>query len=236
MNGILSNKKAAFIFAFPALAVFSFIVIYPLFGTLFMSLYGWDGILPGKFIFLENFKQMFKDDILYRSLLNGLIFAVIQTVIQLGLATLFALTMLRKNLYGRNILRKVYFIPVVLSVTVVCQLWLSMYNPSYGLFNKIFEIFGLAYRQEWLSSMGIASIIAVTITCSWQYMGYQFALIYAGAKSIPEQYFEAAKIDGATTLTNTSGVTHDFNISVTANERIYFVVNRNSTSSQDETT
>lgn len=200
MKDFRSNWKAVVIFTFPAVAVFTAIVIYPLIRTLFMSFYEWDGILPGKFIFLKNFKDLFSDEILYTSLINGLIFAVIQTVYQLTLATFFALMMLKKDLFGRNFLRRSYFIPVVLSVTVVCTLWISMYNPQFGLFNKIFEVLGMSFRQDWLSSMGKSSIIAITITCSWQYMGYQLALLYAAVKSIPEHYFEAAKIDGATTL------------------------------------
>ena len=200
MKDIRSNWKAVIIFAFPALAVFTIIVIFPLCKTLFMSFYDWDGIMPGKFIFLKNFSDVFKDDILYTSLINGLLFAVIQTVIQLSLATFFALIMLKKDIFGRNFLRRSYFIPVVLSVTVVCTLWSSMYNPEFGLFNKVFQILGLTYRQDWLSSMGKSSIIAIIVTCSWQYMGYQLALIYAAAKSIPEHYFEAAIIDGATTF------------------------------------
>ncbi len=200
MKSFRTNWKAVIIFTLPAVAVFTIIVIYPLLRTLFMSFYEWDGILPGTFIFIENFKNLMKDEILYTSLFNGFIFAVIQTVFQLSLATFFALMMLKKDLFGKNFLRRSYFIPVVLSVTVVCTLWSSMYNPEFGLFNKIFEVLGLSYRQDWLSSMGKASIIAITITCSWQYMGYQLALIYAAAKSIPEHYFEAAIIDGATAL------------------------------------
>jgi raffinose/stachyose/melibiose transport system permease protein len=203
MKSFRSSKVAVFIFVFPALAIFSTIVVYPLARTLFMSFFQWDGLASlseTKFIFLDNFKNLFRDEIFYTSFVNGLIFAVVLTGFQLFFATIFSLTLLEKKLPGRNILRRGYFMPVVLSITVVCQLWLSMYNPTYGLFNKIFEFLGFSYRQEWLSSMGKTSIIAVAMVSSWQYMGYQLALIYAGAKSIPEHYFEAAKIDGATTV------------------------------------
>jgi len=74
---------------------------------------------------------------------------------------------------------------------------LSIYNPEYGLLNRVFELLGIQYQQEWLSSMGLPSILAIAFVSSWQGMGYQLALLYAGAKSIPNEIFEAARIDGA---------------------------------------
>jgi len=200
MRNFKHNPTATSLFVLPAILTFSAVVTYPLISTLLKSFYEWDGITEGTFIGFDNFTRLFRDDLFYTSLRNGIIFAVILTVFQLGLGTIMALTIINSKTFGRNALRRAYFIPVVLSVTVVCQLWLSMYNPGYGLFNKLFEFAGLSYRQDWLSSMGVTSIIAVTMVASWQSMGYQMALIYAGAKSIPEHFYEAAKIDGATTL------------------------------------
>jgi len=200
MRSFKNNPMATSLFVLPAILTFSAIVTYPLISTLLKSFYEWDGITEGTFIGLDNFTRLFHDDLFYTSLRNGIIFAVILTLFQLGLGTIMALTILNSKTFGRNALRRAYFIPVVLSVTVVCQLWLSMYNPEYGLFNKLFAFAGLPYQQDWLSSMGVTSIIAVTMVASWQSMGYQMALIYAGAKSIPEHFYEAAKIDGATTL------------------------------------
>jgi len=200
MRNYKNNPLATSVFVLPAILTFSLIVTYPLITTLFKSLYEWNGITNGTFIGLDNFTRLFKDELFYTSLRNGFIFALILTVFQLGLGTIMALTILNNKTFGRNTLRRAYFIPVVLSVTVVCQLWVSMYNPEFGLFNKLFSFLGMSYQQDWLSSMGISSIIAVTMVASWQSMGYQMALIYAGAKSIPEHFYEAAKIDGATTF------------------------------------
>ncbi|ACT01204.1 carbohydrate ABC transporter permease [Paenibacillus sp. JDR-2] len=200
MRTLRSNPLATAIFVLPALIVFTVIVMYPLVQTLFMSLFDWDGVLKAKFVGLNNFNTLIHDDIFYVSLKNGFIFAVILTVFQLVLATVFALILLNPRIKGKNMLRRAYFIPVVLSVTVVCQLWISMYNPQYGMINKLFQALGLSYSQDWLSNLGLSSIIAVTMVAAWQGMGYQFALIYAAAKSLPEHFFEAAKIDGATTF------------------------------------
>jgi raffinose/stachyose/melibiose transport system permease protein len=191
------NNQTALLFAFPALAMFTIFVGYPLIQIFYRSFFSWDGLTSGTFIFFDNFKKLFMDGNLYNSLINGLISAVLLTVIQMVIATTLALTMLEKNIFGKRILSKSYFIPVVLSVSIICQLWQTIYEPNNGLINKIFEAIGISYRQEWLSSLSKSTIIAVVIVLTWHYIGYQFVLIYTGAKSIPEQYYEAAIIDGA---------------------------------------
>lgn len=121
-------------------------------------------------------------------------------VYQIGVSSILAVLLSLKRIKGRKFFRTSLFIPVVLSVTVVCQLWISIYNGQYGLLNKIFEVLGTQYRQDWLSGKNSA-IIAIAFADSWQYMGYYLVLIYAAMRSIPEHYYEAAEIDGAGTLT-----------------------------------
>lgn len=197
MKKYYGNKLAICIFALPALLLFALVVFYPLLQTILKSFYDWDGLTAAKFIFLDNYKRLFQDELFYQSLKNGLIFAVVLVIFQIGIGTILALAVADMSIKGRKLLRVTYFIPVVLSITVVCQLWLSVYNGEYGLLNKLFEVLGLKYRQDWLSSE-TKSIYAIAFVNAWQYTGYHFALIFAGIKAIPEHYFEAARIDGAT--------------------------------------
>lgn len=121
------------------------------------------------------------------------------TVFQIGIGTILAFAVSNVKIKGRNFFRIVYYLPVVLSITVVCQLWLSVYNAEFGLLNKFFEMIGLSFRQDWLSDRHQA-IYAIASVNAWQYMGYHFSLILAGIKSIPSSYYEAAEIDGASKL------------------------------------
>ncbi|MBO2943326.1 sugar ABC transporter permease [Paenibacillus sp. F411] len=196
MNKFLGNKTAILLFISPALLLFTVLVFWPILQVFYRSLFEWDGLTEGTFIFLDNYKRMFEDSLFYTSLYNGLIFALILTVLQISIGTVLALTISDGLIKGRKLLRISFFIPVVLSITVVCQLWLAIYNGEYGLINKIFEALGLSYRQDWLSNSKTA-IFAIAMVNAWQYMGYHFALLLAAARSIPEQYMEAAKIDGA---------------------------------------
>jgi raffinose/stachyose/melibiose transport system permease protein len=197
MKKFLGNKAAIAIFTLPALLLYTIMVFYPIMQTFFRSLFEWDGLTEGTFIWFENYKRLLDDNVFQTSIYNGLIFAGIITVTQIGIGSILAFVVSDVSFKGRRFLRISYFIPVVLSITVVCQLWMSIYNSEYGLMNKLFEIIGIDYRQDWLSS-GKSAIIAIAFVNAWQYMGYHFALLLAGAKSVPEQYMEAARIDGAT--------------------------------------
>ena len=199
MNKFKNDKIAILIFSLPALIIFSIFVFYPICTTVFRSFYDWDGLNTAKFIFLDNYKRLFQDKLFYTSLKNGAIFAVFLVIYQVGIGTILALAAADASIKGRKILRVAYFIPVVLSITVACQLWLSLYNGQYGMINKLFAALGLKYRQDWLSG-DTTSIIAIAFVNAWQYAGYHFALLFAAIKSIPEHYYEAARIDGASKM------------------------------------
>lgn len=196
MDKFFGNKKAIIIFITPALLLFSIMVFYPVIQVFYRSFFDWDGLGQGIFIGIENYIEMFDDTIFWTSIKNGLIFAVFITFYQIGIGSVLAFAVSNVKVKGRNFFRIVYFLPVVLSVTVVCQLWLNVFNAEFGLLNKLFEVFGIDFRQNWLEDR-YKAIYVMAFVNAWQYVGYQFALLLAGIKSIPKTYYEAAKIDGA---------------------------------------
>lgn len=199
MNKMMGNKKVIALFVLPTLILFTVMVFYPIIQTFYKSFFDWNGLTKPEFTGLENYKALFQDDLFFESMKNGFIFAVILVVFQVGMATVLTMILMNRKIRFQRFFRSAYFIPAVLSVTVVCQLWSAIYNPEWGLINKIFELFGSGYKQNWLGSMNFA-IVAVAFVNVWQYMGYQLCIIYSSAKAIPEEYMEAAKIDGASEL------------------------------------
>ncbi|MFD0958260.1 carbohydrate ABC transporter permease [Paenibacillus chungangensis] len=199
MDRYRKNPIAILIFTLPVLLLYSVVVVYPVLQTAYKSLFAWDGLNTPKFIFLNNYIRLFQDSDFYISLINGLIFALVLVFYQIGLGAILALILINKRIKGVRFFRNSFFIPVVLSVTVVCQLWLTIYNGHYGLLNQLFSIIGLDYEQDWLGNPDTA-IWAVAAVNAWQNMGYHLILIYAAIKSIPDYYFEAASIDGASTV------------------------------------
>lgn len=199
MDKYLNNKKAIMIFTLPSLIIFTIMVFYPICQTVLKSFTEWDGLSTPIFNGIDNYIALFKDDVFYISLKNGLYFAFILLVVQITIGTVLALAIWDIDTKFKRFLRISYFIPVVLSITVVCQLWLSLLNSEYGLLNKLFELVGSSYRQDWLSGKDTA-IFAIIASNAWQFMGYHFILLLTAAKSIPEQYFEAATIDGCSKM------------------------------------
>lgn len=199
MKKFFGNKMAIAIFTLPALILFTVMVFYPILQVFYRSFFNWNGLTAGTFIGFDNFVRLLDDTTFKIANKNGFMFAAVITVFQMTLATILAIAVSNVKIKGRNFFRVAYFIPVVLSVTVVCQLWLSMYNADTGLINKFFEAIGSDYRQNWLADTDKA-IFAIAIVNAWQWTGYQFALILAGIKSIPQSYYEAAQIDGCTPL------------------------------------
>ncbi len=198
MKKYMGNKLAILLFIAPALAIFilfDFIPIVQVFGYSFTD---WNGLTMPTFTGLKNYIKLFGDKVFVTSNRNQLIFAIIITVYQMLFATVFAITISDKKMKGRKFLRVAYFIPVILSVTVVCQLWGSIFNGN-GLLNKLFEAAGSDYSQNWLGDR-YKAIYVISFVNAWQWMGYQFALIVAGIKSIPSDYYEAAKIDGCSNV------------------------------------
>lgn len=196
MNRVYGNKRAIILFTLPALLVFTVIVFYPILQTIGKSFTVWDGLTPAVFNGIDNYKRLFTDPLFHQSMTNGFIFAGVLVVVQVGFAAFLALMLANRRIKWKRFFRTAFFLPVVLSVTVVCQLWAAIYNPEFGLINKVFEALGMSYRQDWLSGMNTA-IFAIIFVNVWQCYGYQFAILYAGVRSIPEDYIEAAQLDGA---------------------------------------
>ncbi|MFD0673340.1 carbohydrate ABC transporter permease [Cohnella sp. GCM10027633] len=196
MNKFMGNRMAIALFVLPALVLYSVIVFWPVMQTFYRSMFDWDGLNAAKFIGFDNYKELWEDDLFWTSLKNGAIFAAVITVFQLGIGTVLAFGVAESYVKGRRWLRVSFFVPVVLSVTVVCQLWMAIYNSETGMLNTLFRTFGLSYQQDWLSDPKVA-IFAIAAVNAWQFMGYHFALLFAAVKAVPAPLLEAAKIDGA---------------------------------------
>ncbi len=196
MKKYLSNPLAIVAFITPALLLFSTFVLLPILQVFYFSFFSWDGVNAAVFTGTANYAKLFSTSVFSTANLNGFKFAAVITVYQLFFATLFAIAVSDKQIRFRKFFRTAYFVPVVLSVTVVCQLWSSILDPDNGLFNALVRALGIDFQQNFLGKR-YQAIYAIAFVNAWQWMGYQFALLVAGIKSIPEEYYEAAQIDGA---------------------------------------
>ena len=194
-----NNKGWLLGFASPAVVIFCIVIVIPLFQTFYYSFFEWNGIRTGGFQGLANYKRLFSSREISTSLINSIVYAIFLVVYQVGIGTAFAFILTQSKIKGKLFFRNVYFIPVLLSVSVVSQLWIWIYNADYGLINQLMRSLHIDWEQNWLNQKW-ASLLAVAFVESWKGMGYIMLIIYAGVRNIPEVYNEAALIDGATAL------------------------------------
>ena len=198
MKKLYSNKLHILIFLLPALILFCGVLIAPIGASAYFSLFDWKGIGPKTFIGLANYKELFTSNSIgfMKALGNSLLLAALSVFIQLPLALGLALT-LGKKIKGERAFLSVYFMPVLISTVVIGQLWLKIYDPSYGILNTLLRSLGLdSWTRIWLGDTKTA-LGSVFVPTLWQYVGYHMLLLYAGVKSVPPDLREAAMLDGA---------------------------------------
>jgi raffinose/stachyose/melibiose transport system permease protein len=208
MNRLFSNKKYIFILVFPGLLLFSFAVFLPILVSIYYGTMDWDGLGKPVFIGTKNFTDiLFHDPDFFKSLLNALILGLALVFIQHPICMGVALMLDKLGGKLEKVFRVIMFIPCVISVVVTCSMWVNIYNPDYGLLNKLLDIFHLSFlKHAWLGDTKtvLGSVIFIV---AWQGFGYGMLIYYAGVKGLPEDVYEAARIDGASGIKQFTSMT-----------------------------
>ena len=206
-NKTMNHKSATnwkkgvtiFLFLLPALLLFISVLIAPIAVSIYRSLQDWNGFSEGTFIGLKNYKELFTNGSIkfMVALKNSMILAFFSVFVQLPLSLLLALLLGRK-IKGERFFLSVYFMPVLISTVVIGQLWLKIYNPDYGLLNRMLDALNLSsWKHVWVGEVGYA-LGAILVPTIWQYVGYHMLLMYDGVKGVNPDLREAAMLDGAT--------------------------------------
>jgi raffinose/stachyose/melibiose transport system permease protein len=188
------------LFLLPALILFLLFVVYPIFRSIYFSMYDWNGLGRAvDFVGLDNFKAILTDKVFSKALWNVLLIVVFSLGLQLPLALALAV-LVGRNLPGRAVFRTIFFMPYVLSEVNVAIMWMLLYNtdPDRGLLNAIVVALG-GSPVAWLGNTSIV-LLAVFIALTWKYFGFHMLLYLAGLQNIPQELEEAARIDGASTF------------------------------------
>lgn len=192
----IKNGAPYVLMVLPALVIFVTFFIVPLIYTAKYSFYNWTNFSQDiTFNGLENYKSIFEDEILVRSIKNTLIFAVVTVTVQ-SLISLPVSVFLNSNLRGRNIYRAIFFAPAVLSTLVVGYLWKYLMSSSdYGFINQILTGIGFE-KVNFLGDAKIALFAIITISV-WQWFGWSMVIYLGSLQSISGDLYEAASVDGA---------------------------------------
>lgn len=193
------NRWRSWAWVLPALALLLVFVYYPIVENLRLSLYSWSAFsAQPTFVGLDNYRTAAGDPVFWRALRNNTVFAVTSLVFQVGFSLVLA-AVLEEFVHQRlrGILRTIYFIPAVISITVAGILFSFLYNPQIGLLNRLLAAVGLqSWQHSWLGEPSTA-MWSIIVMSQWQSIGYTAILFVVAIQRVPREFYEAARIDGA---------------------------------------
>lgn len=191
-RGSLFNS---YIFIFPSLFLTLALGIYPIAWALRYMFYDYQGYGQEKFIGLDNFSRLFRDVEFWHSVYNTFVYAAGKIIIVLPLSLLLAV-ILNRALKGRGLLRGIYFMPTIISTSVMSIVFFTIFNSYNGLLNQFLLKYGIISKAiDWLGPN--YAMLTVIITAVWGAIGNYMLLFIAGLQGIPEDIYESASIDGA---------------------------------------
>lgn len=194
---------APYLFLFPSLALLVAFVYAPALENMVYSLYSWSSVrMDSRFVGLQNYQELFANPIFWRSLVNNILYAVISIVFQVFFALVIA-AVLVAGVFGpllRNFFRTAFFLPSILPVTVVGLLWQLIYQPTIGVIDQLLFSTGLqGLSHVWLGEEATV-MFAVIMVSQWQWTGYMIVLFMVAIQAIPQDLYEALRMEGANRL------------------------------------
>jgi multiple sugar transport system permease protein len=198
------KKRDILLFSLPYLTVYVAFMVFPVVYGLYLSFFDWNILSTKVFIGLKNYVEAFRDPEFLSSFSHTLQFVLISTPLIIVVGFIMAMIAVRPTKTGK-IAETVFFLPYMLSTSVVGTLWAWIFQKNYGLANQVLTSVGLS-PVGWLTdpSVAMTSIIIATL---WWTAGFNMILFSAGMKQIPEEIYDAAKIDGAGSFTTLTKIT-----------------------------
>jgi len=194
----LSKRGPAAVFLLPALVIYSAIVVLPIAQAAWLSLTEWNGVSAATWVGFANYVEVFQDGVFLKSLVNNVVYILVVMATQIGAGLILAILVsyLQRS---RDLVRTLYFIPAVITVVAIAQLFRSIYSyEPVGLLNKV--LLGLGLKPvPWLSNYQTA-LPAVSFVEGWQFIGIYLIIFYSALIAVPKDIVEAAQIDGAVDL------------------------------------
>ncbi len=185
---------AGYLFLAPNFIGFVIFMLFPILFAFYIMLTDWSLAKAPEFIGLKNFDTMVNDRLFWKSLVNSFYYTFVAVPTGIFIAFWLALALNRK-MRGIIFFRTVYFLPQITLTVAAATIWRWIYQPEIGMINHLLSIFGID-GPKWIHNTQWA-MPSVIIMSNWQGIGFAMLILLAGLQGIPEEYYEAASIDGA---------------------------------------
>jgi multiple sugar transport system permease protein len=195
-----SESRAALLFLAPALVLLTIFFFVPVIAGLALSLTDFDLYTIGdprnvRFVGFENYKDLLSSGIFWTAFANTMYFALVGGPLTVAVSLAAALLVNAKLTRFKPLFRTIYFAPVVTTLVAVAIVFKYIYHPRFGMLNRFLDWLGLP-QPDWLGNPKLA-MFAIILLAVWKGFGYTMIIFIAGLQQIPEELYEAARLDGA---------------------------------------
>ena len=199
----MSHKKLAgkrwesMLLSLPAFILYSFVFIYPMISVFHMSFFSWNGIpsSPMEYVGLKNFISLFSSAKFGLAIRNVFIFIASGFLLILPVS-FFLANVIQSKMHGRRFLKTSYFMPQVISRTAIALMWYFLLYPEGGPIDSLLNMLGITGVNVNFLGNKTYAIYAITVINAWTYAGFNMLIFSAGLTAVPEELYEAAKVDG----------------------------------------
>ncbi|NLL47287.1 MAG: sugar ABC transporter permease [Firmicutes bacterium] len=190
------GKVAPWLFITPTILGLVFFRIGPIIAAFLASFTSWNVFSPPKWIGTANYVELFNSSTFWLILKNTLVFSVLY-MIGVMVVGLFLAVLVNNRIKGMTFFRGLYYLPVITSTVAVGVVWSWILSPRFGFLPNVLQDMGVYNIPSFLGDSRYA-LITLVMVYVWKMSGYHMILFLAGLQNIPEELYEAAKIDGAT--------------------------------------
>jgi multiple sugar transport system permease protein len=183
-----------YLFASPWIIGFVIFSLGPMIASLVLSLTNYSVLMPTRFLGLQNYVQMTKDDLLLTSILNTAYYALLAVPLGEVVSLALALMLNTKVLHGRSFFRAAFYVPSVMPIVALSILWVWLLQPRFGLINTLIGLFGV-HGPNWLGNPAWSK--AGLVVMSLMGVGANMVILLAALQDVPAHLYEAAMLDGA---------------------------------------
>src|SRR5690349_11291055 len=194
MTGIKKRRLLPYLLMTPYITFLCVFVLFPIFFCFYLTFQKWNIIAPMKFIGVANYTRLFNDRLFWKAIGNTLKFLLLHIPLQL-VVSLFLAYLLNQKLRALSFFRSSFFMPVIISGVVVTILWQQLLGLDTGVINRMLALLHLS-KVGWLVDPDVA-IYSIAAMATWKNVGLYVILFLVGLQTVPTQYYEAAKLEGA---------------------------------------
>lgn len=195
----IKKHKSIYLFISPFFILFAVFGLFPILFSVYLAFQSWDGLAPMRFVGLANFRFLLSDPIFWLSIENDFIIWIESTIPMLLIALVLACLLNSALVRWRGFWRFAFFLPNITSIVAEAVVFGALFATKYGLLNYLLGKMGLP-TVDWLNSNWSIQVVIALMTI-WRWTGYNVIIFLAGLQAIPEDLYEAARIDGASSAT-----------------------------------